>query len=184
MISSAHIVLQFVFQLAILLFVIRFLLQASGADFYNPISQTVVKGSDPLCKPIRMLVPSLGKFDLASMLVAWLVAVASVFAIYFLIANQMLPIGTALWVGFIKLLLVITQFYKFTIIIIVIASFLAQGSIHPALALLNQLLEPVAGPIRKIMPDLGMIDFSPMLLFLIIIVIENTLSQLAPGALL
>jgi len=75
------------------------------------------------------------------------------------------------------MLLVLTQFYYFTLIIVIIASFLSQGSSHPALQLLQQLIEPILGPIRRIMPSLGPLDLSPMVLFLIIIVVQDLLQQ-------
>ena len=179
MTSTLEIIITFVFQLACMLFLIRFLLQASGADFYNPISQAIVKGTDPLCSPLRAIMPRTGQFDLASLLLAWLIATAGLFAITFVKYGVLAPIGPALWRGFIDMLLVLTQFYWFTILIVIIASFIAQGNYHPALQLLSQLLEPLLAPIRKIMPDFGPIDLSPMVLILIIIVVENLLRQAA-----
>ena len=48
-------VVDLIFRLATLLFLVRFLLQACKADFYNPISQAIVKGSDSLAAPLRKL---------------------------------------------------------------------------------------------------------------------------------
>ena len=180
MLSTLNIILQFVFQLATMLFLVRFLLQVAQADFYNPISQAVVKGSDPICQPLRRLLPIYRNFDFASLLVAWLVAAVGVLSITYVNYSSVLPIVTVAGVGFIKMLLVLIQFYQFTILIVVIASFLAQGSYHPALALLHQLLEPLVAPIRKVMPSFGPIDLSPMVLILIIFLVENMLSQLVP----
>ena len=54
-------------------FVARFLLQATQADFYNPISQGVVTLTDPILKPIRMIIPSMGRWDFAALIGAILV---------------------------------------------------------------------------------------------------------------
>jgi YggT family protein len=59
----------------------------------------------------------------------------------------------------------------------VIASFVAQGSIHPALQLLQQLLEPIMAPLRKVLPTLGPLDLSPMVVLLIIILVEDILMR-------
>ena len=83
--STLNIVLDFVFRLATLLFLMRFLLQASGADFYNPISQAVVKGTDFICKPMRLVIKSYGNIDFSSFLVAWLIGVIGVFAFTFVV---------------------------------------------------------------------------------------------------
>ena len=93
------------------------------------------------------------------------------------VAGASIPVGAALFQGLVKALLVLTQFYTFSIFIVIIASFLAQGSYHPALLLLQQLIEPVLGPIRRILPSLGPLDLSPMVLLLIIILVEDILRR-------
>ena len=47
------------------------------------------------------------------------------------------------------------------ILIVIIASFVAQGSNHPVLGLLQQITEPLLRPARRIIPPLGGFDFSP-----------------------
>ncbi|MEM9621710.1 MAG: YggT family protein [Pseudomonadota bacterium] len=184
MVSSLNIVVQFIFHLACMLFLIRFLLQASQADFYNPISQAVVKGTDPVCKPLRSIIKPMGGLDLASILVAWLVAVSSIYALVYINQGGIAsPALTVLWLGLVKMLLVLTQFYRYTLLIVIIASFLVQGSPHPALQLLQQLLEPLLAPIRRVMPNFGPIDLSPMLLILVIYLVENIISQMVPRGL-
>lgn len=173
--SSLNIVLDFVFRLACLLFLTRFLLQVCGADFYNPISQAVVKATDIVCKPLRRVLKPLRNIDFASFLMAWLVSVAGVVAFSYLAFGTAPGAIAVAWAGLIKTLLVLLQFYKWTIIIIVVASFIAQGSYHPALALLNQLVDPIMAPVRKILPNLGPLDLSPMVVLLIIILIEDIL---------
>jgi YggT family protein len=175
--SSLNIVLDFVFRLACLLFLTRFLLQACSADFYNPISQAVVKATDTVCKPLRRILKPLHNFDFASFLMAWLVSVAGVVAFSYLAFGTAPGAIAVAWAGLIKTLMVLLQFYKWTIIIIVVASFIAQGSYHPALALLNQLVDPIMAPVRKILPSLGPLDLSPMVVLLIIILIEDILMR-------
>ena len=70
-------VVDLIFRLATLLFLVRFLLQACKADFYNPISQAIVKGSNGLAAPLRKLLPKTGRYDLATLLLAWLMGVGS-----------------------------------------------------------------------------------------------------------
>ena len=49
-------------------FLLRFVLQAVRADFYNPITQAIVRLTDPLLKPARRIVPPIGGLDVASLL--------------------------------------------------------------------------------------------------------------------
>ena len=176
--STLILILQFVFQLATLLFLARFVLQASGADFYNPLSQAIVKATDPVCKPLRAVAKPIGSFDLASLIVAWLISTLFIGIVVWLV-DAPLNVAVILWGGVIQMLQVLTNFYFFSIIIVIIASFVAQGNYHPALALLHQLIEPLMAPFRRVIPPLGPLDLSPMLVILIIFVVQNMLRQVA-----
>ena len=61
------------FRLYATVVMIRFILQATRADFYNPISQGVVKLTDPVLKPLRRLVPGFGGMDVASLVLCFIV---------------------------------------------------------------------------------------------------------------
>ena len=175
--STLHLILDFVFRLAALLFLARFLLQASGADFYNPVSQAIVNATDPICRPLRAILRPIKRFDIASLFVAWLISMIFMALLVNWSAPGLAAVLTVLWAGLIRTLLVVTQFYLWTIIIVVIASFITQGTYHPALALLHQIIEPIMAPLRRVIPPLGPLDLTPMVVILIIYIIENMLRQ-------
>lgn len=163
-------VLQTLGQLYILLVLLRFVLQLVRADFYNPLSQFVVKATQPLLLPLRRIVPGLGGIDFASLLLALLVHMALSLAVL-LIAGassadlvSALPV-LALWC-LISLASLFVKIFFFALIISVILSWVAQGSRHPAVELVHQVCEPVLSPIRRFIPDLGGIDISPIFAFL------------------
>ncbi len=171
-------VTSFVLQVVAFLFVVRFLLQACRADFYNPISQGIVKATDVVLKPVRMVLPGYRNLDLAALLAALIVEVLMILALG-AIAGR--PTGTVLQVatsGLLQMVLLGLFIIKWSILIVIIASFLAPGNYHPALALLQQLTEPVLAPARKLLPPMGGLDFSPILVFLILGVIERVLMQI------
>ena len=179
--STLNLVVSFVFQLITIMFLVRFLMQAAQADFYNPVCQAVVKGTDPICKPLRVIIPSYKNLDFVSIIVAWLVATLGFVITVMIVMGTYPPIVLSFWYGFIKMLMVLFQFYWFTLFITIIASFLVQGAYHPVLLLLQQLLDPLLNPLRKIVPNMGPLDLSPLVLFLIIMIIQNLLAQAAPG---
>ena len=100
--STLMILIDFIFRLATLLFLTRFLLQISGADFYNPISQAVVKASDTICKPLRAFIKPIQNIDLASFIAAWLICIISVAAFTLLQYNTAPDPLLAIGAGFIK----------------------------------------------------------------------------------
>jgi len=161
--------------LYLLVVVLRFLLQLVRADFYNPVSQFIVKATNPLLIPLRKVIPGWGGIDIASLVLALLVQAIAVVLILLLNGIQP-PIQVALWasIGVLSLLL---KVYFWGLLITVIASWVAPNSYNPVLILINQILEPAMKPIRKIMPDMGGIDLSPIIMFLLIQVFEVLLVQ-------
>lgn len=175
--NATFTILDFVFRIAALLFLVRFLLQATGADFYNPISQAIVKATDPIARPLRMLLRPYRKFDFATFVIAWLISIAFYVVVFVLIGQQSVNPGMLIVRGLVHTLEVMVGFFWWTILIVVIASFLAPGTYHPALALLNQIVEPLISPVRKVLPTLGPLDFSPLVVLLVLTLAQDMLRQ-------
>jgi YggT family protein len=125
-----------------------------------------------------MALPGYRNLDFASFLAAVLSQILLTFTLAAIM--QQFP-GTVLQVivnSCIEVLHFIVRGFWWGILIMIIASFVAPGSYHPALALLQQLTEPILAPARKLIPPMGGMDFSPILVFLIIGVVERVLPQL------
>jgi YggT family protein len=148
--------------------VLRFLLQLMQADFYNPISRFLINATHIPSKPIRALLPTYKSFDLASLvlalLVQWLVIQLTAFVNGVGIIN---PLFALSW-GAVGILSLILNIYLYGLLIVIIVSWVAPQSQHPALALLNQLIAPVMEPFRQVIPPLGGLDLSPIFMFLVI----------------
>jgi YggT family protein len=157
--------------LYLLVVILRFLLQLVRADFYNPISQFIVKATNPPLIPLRKIIPGFGGIDMSSLTLALLVQIVAIVLILLLNGIQPPPLQVVIWsaIGLISLVL---KIYFWGLLITVIASWLAPSSYNPALILINQILEPAIKPIRRMMPDMGGIDISPIVVFLLIQVLE------------
>ena len=81
------------------------------------------------------------------------------------------PLLILVWsiIGVTALLL---KVFFFALIISVILSWVAQGTHNPAALLVNQICEPLLAPIRRILPNLGGLDLSPIVAFLILNLID------------
>lgn len=173
-----YILLNTVISLALLVFLLRLILQLVRADFYNPISQTIVKLSNPLVLPLRRLLPPLGRVDSASLLVALAVQAVGITLLCKLLFNGFPnPAQILLW-SMIGLCAAVLNLYFFAIIGSIILSWVAQGSYNPGAQLLYQITEPVLAPFRKLVPPLGGLDLSPILVFLSINVLEVVLRHM------
>ena len=167
-------------------FIARFLLQATQADFYNPISQGVVAITNPVLKPIRMLIPSMGRWDFAALIGA--ILVEGLFA-YILIV-----LSDGYFPGFLKIAvhavfeavgMVLTVIWAMILISIVASLLMSFGGMnvqHPILSLINQIIEPIMAPARRLIPPMGGLDFSPILVLLLLGVLSDSiLPQLQYG---
>lgn len=156
------------------LLMLRFLLQASRADYYNPLSQTVVKITQPVVGPFQgFLGPVAGRFDLATLAAGFVLKVVSIIAIFMVIGIGMPPIAGLLIAGIAALANAILKIYFFAMIVMIILSWVAPNASHPAALLVMQLVEPIMAPVRRVIPPLGMIDLSPIVVFIAINLIDG-----------
>lgn len=161
-------ILQTLGSLFLMVVVLRFLLQVARADFYNPLSQFIVKATNPVVIPVRRIVPGIMGIDIASIIIALLLLFGLIELSELLIHGQLQnPLLVLFWtiigcVGF------VANVYFYGLIIMVIASWVAPQSSNPALMLVHQLIEPFMSPVRKLLPDMGGIDISPIFAFLIL----------------
>lgn len=170
--SAGILILQTLGSLYLIVVLLRFVLQLVRADFYNPLSQFVVKATHPLLRPLRRIVPSLGGLDLSSLVLAWLLQMLMI-GLLMLLAYGTL--GTVAWLPIWALIGILSLFLKiffFALLASVILSWVAPGSYNPGVQLVNQLCEPVLGPIRRRMPNLGGLDISPIFAFLALQLVE------------
>ena len=113
---------------------LRFLLQLVRADFYNPISQFLVKVTNPLVIPMRRVIPGMGGLDLASLLLAVLLQLAGI-VLLLLINGIGLPGPFTLLVwSLLGVLGLLVNIYFFALLGMIILSWVAAGSRHPGRA--------------------------------------------------
>ena len=173
--------IQTVLSLFLLAVLMRFLLQLVRADFYNPISQFLVKVTNPLVIPLRKVIPGFGGFDIASLLLALLLQMAGIALIYLINGHGVPNIGLLLIWSALGVTGLLVNIYFFALLAMIILSWVAPGSNNPALYLLFQITEPVMAPFRKALPAMGGLDFSPILVFILINVIQIALRHMAAG---
>ena len=172
-------IIQLFGQLYAFLVVLRFLLQIAKADYYNPISQAVVKITSAPLAPLQKLVPRPGNIDLSPLLLAFLVHLLSWFLILMFKGQGVGEnLSAVLVISFVSVLDTILTIYFYAVIGSVIISWVAPGSYHPGPQLITQLTEPVFNLARKVIPSLGGLDLSPILIFIVIQIARSQLTSL------
>ena len=183
MMNTGQNILVFIIETFATLFLIfvllRFFLQLVRADFYNPLSQGIVKITNPVLIPMRRVIPGMFGIDLAAILLALLVQLFQGELICLVLTGKLInPANMIVW-GFLGLLRMTLYLGYALMIIVVVSSFLAPYNPHPALTLSRQLLEPILAPIRNVIPPVGGFDFSVLVLGIILFILEQLLYQLA-----
>ncbi|HSB97897.1 MAG TPA: YggT family protein, partial [Spongiibacteraceae bacterium] len=158
--------------------ILRFLLQLARADFYNPVSQGLVRLTNPLLKPMRRFIPGMFGLDIAALVLAMLIKAATLFLLLLLDHKTTYSIYLLIWPA-IYILVTILNIYYVAIFASIITSFVAQGSHHPFVILTQQIAEPIMAPCRKLLPPMGGLDFSPMIVLAALYVVRILLSALA-----
>ncbi|MCU7803173.1 MAG: YggT family protein [Candidatus Thiodiazotropha sp. (ex Lucinoma borealis)] len=165
---------QTLFGLYILAVLLRFLLQLGRADFYNPISQFLVKVTNPPLKILRRIIPGIGGIDLSSIILAWLLKAIEILLIFVISGGAVNLLGPIVW-ALPELVELMINIYLFAILIQVILSWVSPGSYNPASALLYSITGPVMRPAQKLLPPTGGIDLSPMLVMIGLVLLKMLL---------
>lgn len=160
-------------ELYTMLILLRLLMQLARADFYNPISQFVVKATDPLLKPLRRFIPGLWGIDFPSLVLAFLVQTLGL-ALLLVIKGMVLSNPAVYLVyGLFGVFNIALKLAFFAILVVIVVSWVAPQSYNPAVSLLRQVTEPIMAPFRKIIPPMGGLDFSPMLAMFVIHILRT-----------
>jgi YggT family protein len=140
---------------------LRFLLQLTKADFYNPISQFVVKVTSPVLMPLRRFIPGFRGMDISSLVLAWLVKTVVLFLVGILAGLGLASIGAIIW-SIPALVELVIDVFIYAIIIRVVLSWVNPGSANPMAILIDRLTDPIMAPVQQRLPAIGGLDLSPI----------------------
>jgi YggT family protein len=169
------------FDLYILLVLLRFILQMLRADFYNAVSQFIVKMTTPPLKVLRRFVPSMLGQDSAAIVLCLLIIYAKFLLLRALdipvvaIADVHVPIGLVSYTGLIiysiaDLVSLFISVFLVASLIQVVISWINPGQHNPIIGLVNTITAPILRPIQKRLPPMGGFDFSTMIAILVLMV--------------
>ncbi|MFI3197683.1 MAG: YggT family protein [Methylococcaceae bacterium] len=156
------------FSLYILAVLLRFLLQWCGGDFYNPISQFLVKITHPPLKILRRFVPSIGKIDTSSLVLMLSLQMLADASILLLLNGSMINIGALAITSITQLISLLINVLVFAVFARALLSWMNPGTFNAAASILATLTEPLLDICRRVIPGLGGIDLSPLAALLLL----------------
>ncbi len=180
--DSALLLVNFVVGTVLFLFVLRVLLQGQRAAFSNPISQAVYKLSNPVLMPLGKLLPTLRGWNLAGILVSYIVAVLWCVATAWVVGAPSALVGQLL-MGLVTLAIFALRIYVYMMILLVLFSWVDANWRNPAVSLIYGMCEPLLVPLRRMKLAIAGFDFSPAIAILAIeLIIRIPLRMVALAA--
>ena len=173
-------IVQPLFSLAMLLIAVRFLAQLCGVSGYNPISMTLRRVTNVIVLPLSRLLPSGNRFSPGALLALILIQVAFIALMFGLVgqSDAFNVLQALIWSALGAAGLLVSIIF-YSVIAMIVVSFLAPQSSHPAVEFIWELTEPVMAPLRQVLPPMGGLDFSPIILFIALNVIRVSLGHMA-----
>ncbi len=184
--SPLTLIVTTLFDLYVMLVLLRFMLQMFRGDFYNPVSQFIVKVTSPPLKYLRRGVPSIAGQDSSAIVLCLLLTLVK-FVLLRLLDIEVVHINsTAAYIGSVSylglliysvadLISLFLSIFLIAILIQVILSWVNPGNYNPVIGLVNTLATPALRPIQKLIPPIGGLDISPMFAMLAIVVMKMLL---------
>lgn len=168
--SATSFLISVFFNTFICLLLLRFIFQLVRIDVHNPIVQFIITITNPLLLPLRRIVPSFAKVDLASILLLF-IAQALELILLTLVAGGSISFNLSLLGGLSiivlgELLNLAVNIYFYGTIILVILSWLPSHGYHPALALISQLIQPALLVFNRWIKPIAGLDLSPFFLII------------------
>ncbi len=149
--------------LAVYAFLLRFLLPLMRADFRNPLSQAVLSLTNWLVLPLRRILPAMGRVDTASLVALIAVKFAMTLIMFRLLTGTLIPFAPLVVAGLRSLAISTIRLFQVLIFVYALLSFIAPGSYSPVVSLVSSLCEPLLRPLRRVLPVIGGLDFSPLI---------------------
>ena len=154
---------------------LRFWIQIVRVRPPQQVAQFTFQLSDWIVKPMRKFIPGTGGFDWASLIGAYLIAlVCSVIKVW--LTLDALPPTLFILAVFILLQWIIYGFTALLILEVIFSWVNPQAPLAPFVQALNA---PLLRPIRQIVPLLGGLDISPMVLFILLQVASKLVAYLS-----
>ena len=180
--NAATFLIETQFGVYIFIVMVRLLLQWARADFYNPLSQFIVRATQPVLAPMRTALPSVGGIDLACVVLLVVLQLGELWLVTGLLGHRVAVIAL-LVLSVAEIVQLAIYVFLFSILIQVIMSWINPGSYNPLIGVLHSLNEPLLGPARRIVPPIGGLDLSPIVVMvalqLVAILVVGPLRQLA-----
>ena len=180
--ANSALIFGIIINVAILLVFFRFLMQLAAVNAYNPVVMSTAKATK-LVDVFGRIFPTVGKgrVNLAALALIVVLYLLKIFGVMYLSgAMPNSPIHLVM-LTFVTMIQDLIRFCRYLIFATIILSWVVMftQSRSPYIEVIQELAEPLLAPFRRILPNMGMIDLSPIIAFLTLYIIEMIMNQVA-----
>jgi YggT family protein len=145
--------------------ILRFWMQWVRANFRNPFGQFVISVTNPAVIPLRKVLPSIGSIDTATVVLALIISIGKTYIVTSLLSYSISWLSLFAY-SFGELIRCSIYVFGAAIFIQILASWINPHGYNPILDIASSIAEPLITPARKLLPPIGGLDLSPMLIFI------------------
>lgn len=157
---------------------LRLYMQWQRVPFSNPVGGLVFALTDWLILPLRRLIPPAGRWDVSSLVAAVLVQVLQ----YFLLTLLLGAVSAWAWLPWLALFGLARVAVSGLIGLLIVYAVLSWVQTRSPLAdVMARLCEPLLRPVRRVLPLMGGIDLSPLVVLVLLQVVMIVLGHLQAG---
>lgn len=160
-----------------LVLILRFMLQIVRADYYNPVAQFVVQVTGPVLRPLRRILPPTGRYDVAAVIVLLVVmliklllyrlaSIPNTVIAGYAVGIEHVWFGSLAWLAVVDAITLVINVWFFAVLIRAILSWVSPGSYNPIAEILDRITDPLLRPVRRMIPLIGGIDLSPLVVLI------------------
>lgn len=180
--ANSALIFTIIINVAILLVFFRFLMQLAAVTPYNPVVLSTVKATK-IVDIFSRIFPTVakGRVNLAALVLLIVLYLLKIFGMMYLSGAMPNSPIHLLILTFVSMIQDLIRFCRYLIFATIILSWVVMftQSRSPYIEVIQELAEPLLAPFRRILPNMGMIDLSPILAFLALYVIEMIMNEVS-----
>lgn len=158
--TAAIFLVNSLFDLYLYVLMIRLILVFVRADYFNPLSQFVLKLTNPVVMPFRRILPLVARIEFATIVIMLLLELIR-FYLLGVIAYGVPNVGGVFILALVDMLKILINTFFYAILLQAILSWIPTGP-NPATFLMMQITSPILRPMQRLIPPIGGFDISPI----------------------
>ena len=166
--NASKFLVQTIFDLYIFVILLRVVLHWAKVDGRNPLLQMVARLTHPPLRPIYRVIPGINGLDLAAVLLLMALSMLKIGLLFWLETGLIGSVSGLGVLAFVELLNQLINSFFYTILILTLLSWFSPLVMGPLVEILIKVSEPLLRPIRRTVPPVSGMDFSPMIMMVML----------------